>query len=184
MADFRSQKTDDLIVTAFVDLVLEKGFDHVTVTSIADRALINRKTFYEHYPDKFALTDAIRHAIIMWFEMTLQKRATLIRQGMGLSETIGQLEPELRQLLTSWRQPLNALLSIHEVKPQLLDDIQQVLSAQLKWGARQPVSELTINVLNGIMMGMLKYDLETNQLPSRQELQELTQNIRLILGDT
>lgn len=183
MADFRSQKTDDLIVTVFVDLVLEEGFDHVTVTDIADRALINRKTFYTHYPDKFALTEAIIQSIIVWFTTTLQKRATLIRQGVGLSETINQLEPELNQLLAVWQRPLNALLSIPQVKPQLLAQIQAVLRTQLKWGLQEPESELTIDVLDGMMMGMLKYDLENNRLPSPQTLQELTQSLRRILGE-
>lgn len=53
--DLRVIKTRRAIEDAFVDLLLEKGFANITVQDIADRALINRKTFYGHYQDKYEL---------------------------------------------------------------------------------------------------------------------------------
>ncbi|MCF7523637.1 TetR/AcrR family transcriptional regulator [Levilactobacillus brevis] len=80
MTDLRIKKTDAIISTSFVDLVLEKGFDNVTVKDIASRSMINRKTFYAHYEDKFALTDKIGQDILNWFTKALQKRASLLNQ--------------------------------------------------------------------------------------------------------
>lgn len=99
MTDFRMKKTDDVITKSFVDLVIENGFDNVTVTDIALKSMISRKTFYLHYEDKFALTDAILQDILTWLDETLKKKRLLINQGIGLSNAVGQLEPELRQLL-------------------------------------------------------------------------------------
>lgn len=42
-----------------IDLIEEKGFDAVTVGDIAQRAMVNRTTFYRHYPDKYALVSGI-----------------------------------------------------------------------------------------------------------------------------
>lgn len=47
--DLRSVKTRRLIKQTFLELIKEKGYQHITVTDIAARALINRKTFYFHY---------------------------------------------------------------------------------------------------------------------------------------
>ena len=55
--DRRIQKTRQAIVKTFVELLNEKGFDKITINDIADRANINRGTFYLHYVDKFDLLD-------------------------------------------------------------------------------------------------------------------------------
>lgn len=55
--DRRIQKTKQLIMNAFIDLLAEKGFEKITINDIAERADINRGTVYLHYVDKFDLLD-------------------------------------------------------------------------------------------------------------------------------
>jgi AcrR family transcriptional regulator len=55
--DRRIQKTRQLIMNAFIDLLAEKGFEKITINDIAERANINRGTVYLHYVDKFDLLD-------------------------------------------------------------------------------------------------------------------------------
>lgn len=57
--DLRVQKTKKLIKDAFFELVEEKGYSKVTVMEIANKAMINRNTFYLHYVDKEDLIDQI-----------------------------------------------------------------------------------------------------------------------------
>ncbi len=47
--DRRFKKIKKEIRRAFIDLVMEKGYDKLTVSEIANRADINRMTFYSHY---------------------------------------------------------------------------------------------------------------------------------------
>lgn len=47
--DRRVEKTRKLIIDAFTDLILENDFKKITIKSIAEKANINRKTFYLHY---------------------------------------------------------------------------------------------------------------------------------------
>ncbi len=47
--DRRFQKNKKEIRKAFIALVMEKGYDNLTVSDIARRADINRMTFYSHY---------------------------------------------------------------------------------------------------------------------------------------
>lgn len=55
--DPRVKRTRQLIQNAFVALVDEKGFENITVQLIAERAPVNRATFYSHYHDKYDLLD-------------------------------------------------------------------------------------------------------------------------------
>ena len=57
--DPRVTRTRKLIRDALTSLLAEKSFEAVTVQDIAERATVNRATFYAHYADKFALLDAM-----------------------------------------------------------------------------------------------------------------------------
>ena len=50
--DLRVRRTRKMIQDAMIALTVEKGFNAVTVGDIAERAMINRSTFYRHYVDK------------------------------------------------------------------------------------------------------------------------------------
>jgi len=53
--DRRVRRTRRILSTALVELVLEKGYESITVQDILDRADVGRSTFYAHYRDKDAL---------------------------------------------------------------------------------------------------------------------------------
>src|SRR5579859_5502073 len=57
--DLRVRRTQANLREALIDLIEEKGFDAVTVGDIAERAMVNRSTFYRHYPDKYAVVTSI-----------------------------------------------------------------------------------------------------------------------------
>jgi AcrR family transcriptional regulator len=57
--DPRVTRTQKLIREALVSLLAEKSFESVSVQDIAERATVNRATFYAHFIDKFALLEAI-----------------------------------------------------------------------------------------------------------------------------
>ena len=48
-----------LIRKALLELLQEKKFEKITVTDIANRADINRSTFYAHYPDVMGLLEEL-----------------------------------------------------------------------------------------------------------------------------
>lgn len=48
-----------LLREAFSELVVEKGFEKVTVRQVAERADLNRSTFYAHYADLYELADEL-----------------------------------------------------------------------------------------------------------------------------
>ena len=50
--DRRSQRTRQALGDAFVELMVEKGYEAVSIKDIIDRANVGRSTFYAHYRDK------------------------------------------------------------------------------------------------------------------------------------
>jgi AcrR family transcriptional regulator len=49
--DRRIQRTYKILHEALVELILEKGYDKVTVQDVIDRANVGRSTFYSHFKD-------------------------------------------------------------------------------------------------------------------------------------
>ncbi|MBA2681742.1 MAG: TetR/AcrR family transcriptional regulator [Ktedonobacteraceae bacterium] len=57
--DRRVQRTQHLLKQAFVEVLTEKGFPAISIQDVTDRANVNRATFYAHFPDKYALLEAL-----------------------------------------------------------------------------------------------------------------------------
>ncbi|MBQ9604881.1 MAG: TetR/AcrR family transcriptional regulator [Firmicutes bacterium] len=62
--DLRIIKSKKAIKSAFLELLQERGYSGITVKDIADRAIINRKTFYTHYETKDDLYNEIMQEIL------------------------------------------------------------------------------------------------------------------------
>ena len=58
--DRRSRRTRHALQAALISLILEKGYDSVTIEEITERADLGRTTFYLHFRDKEEL---LMHAI-------------------------------------------------------------------------------------------------------------------------
>jgi AcrR family transcriptional regulator len=57
--DPRITRTRQLLRRALLELMKEKSFQAITIQDIADRATVNRVTFYAHFQDKYALLEYI-----------------------------------------------------------------------------------------------------------------------------
>lgn len=62
--DLRILRTIQSIRKAFYELIPEKGYEAITVQDIADRAMINRNTFYLHYQNKPDLLDTCMNELL------------------------------------------------------------------------------------------------------------------------
>lgn len=62
--DLRVTRTKRAIMAAFKNLVLETDLRHITVKNITEKAEINRKTFYLHYPHIEALIEEFQYELL------------------------------------------------------------------------------------------------------------------------
>ena len=63
--EYRSSiRSERLIRNAFIELLQAKTMDRITVTNVADKAGLNRGTFYAHYTDIDMLIQSIEDEIV------------------------------------------------------------------------------------------------------------------------
>ena len=75
--DLRVARTQILIRDAFIDSIIEVGFEAVTVKKIAEKARINRATFYRHYKDKYDLADRLTD--LLFVDVMTEIRTKVLR---------------------------------------------------------------------------------------------------------
>jgi AcrR family transcriptional regulator len=107
--DLRIKRTQKSIKNAFYELIEEKGFDHISVKDITERAMISRNTFYLHYNDKFDLLNKICDELVFKLFIGVGKQlrretrklrvdASVIKMGI---KTIEEDREAYRVLLSS-----------------------------------------------------------------------------------
>lgn len=57
--DLRTRRTEHHLREALVELMLQRGYEPVTVVEICERAMVHRTTFYKHYDGKLELLDDV-----------------------------------------------------------------------------------------------------------------------------
>ena len=98
IVDRRVQRTRQLLQDAMVALILEKGYEAVTVQDVIDRANVGRSTFYSHFQDKESLFLSEFEAMRTQFEKFLMGQTVTDESPWGLSLMMFQHAQNQRQL--------------------------------------------------------------------------------------
>ncbi|HRN50360.1 MAG TPA: TetR family transcriptional regulator [Anaerolineales bacterium] len=81
--DPRVVRTRRLLVDSLNELMGEKSFNSITVSEIANRATLNRVTFYAHFQDKYALLEYdLSNRVQSQLEATLGKNPQLSEEAL------------------------------------------------------------------------------------------------------
>jgi AcrR family transcriptional regulator len=182
--DPRVRRTRELLVRAFNELLTEKGHAGLTVQEIAERATINRATFYAHFSDQHELFD---HVISEAFREVLRRRlpaspelseenlkALILaacdylaglntacswkdRQFRPLIEA--RVQSELYELLLRWIAALPPRMDGRPANPEVVASVVSwaIFGAGLQWGrngASRPADEIAGQVLSVIVEGL------------------------------
>jgi len=133
-ADPRVKRTRKLLTDSFMQLLAEKSFHAISVQDIAERATLNRATFYAHFEDKYALID---YMISDHFRETL--RARLPENAPFTLDNLHRLVVTVCEFLAQFHghcAPAN-----HDVDPRIEAKVQQELYAfLLRWLPPVPVT--------------------------------------------
>ena len=63
--DLRTEKTEKAIKNAFIELRAKKPLEKISVKELCAEARINKSTFYSHYADIYALSEAIERETVL-----------------------------------------------------------------------------------------------------------------------
>lgn len=171
--DRRVQRTENLLRTALISLILEKGYEAITVQDIIDRANVGRSTFYAHFWDKEQLLLSGFERLRQTFEE--KHKETLIHQsgqkntGLEISLVFFQHTGENHQLYKALIGKRGGDLVMKQVQKYLTDLLREHLKALLPDGQHFPVpNEVIVVYLSSAMLGMITWWLD-NDLPYTAE---------------
>ncbi len=113
--DLRYIKTEAGIQNAFLHLLQTKKFGEITVQDILDYALINRKTFYNHYKDKYDLLDKMMNDSYD----ELQSYYSWRRNDARNPDTFSKYTEEVYKKIYESRERFLTLWDIHVSSPSI-----------------------------------------------------------------
>lgn len=158
--DLRIKRTQKAIKESFFILVEEKGFEHISVKDITDRAMISRNTFYLHYEDKYDLLNKICDDLMrkLFFGVGKQLRreqklnvdidsaARIMKIGNSI---IAEDKDAYRILLTSSGSDL-IIKKIQDIIRRAIDLIKNDIEG---------ISDFSIEYIVSGMTGLIKYQV-------------------------
>lgn len=178
--DPRIKRTRQLLQQAFLDLFQEKRFASISVQDIAERATVNRATFYAHFEDKYDLMDSIIReqfqqivtsklpAAPGWGENNLRVLIQTVFDFMGefhshCTPTDTRFAPqferaiqqELYQLLLSWLRQATAPLPTRRVAPETLASVMSwaIFGTAAHWSQEEEAPSVE-DMTNQIMFAL------------------------------
>jgi AcrR family transcriptional regulator len=167
--DRRVGKTRRALKEALTDLILEKGYEGVTVQDVIDRADIGRSTFYAHFADK----DDLLMAILADLEMPGPDRSSWKPDDPAFDWTL-----ELFRHFGSGRRLFKAVASsqsgalARRETTQRLEELARAELSRLKAARRLEPFELetVVRFLVGTFIGFMDWWMreENEHLPPEQ----------------
>ncbi|MEV4566188.1 TetR/AcrR family transcriptional regulator [Nonomuraea sp. NPDC049419] len=160
--DRRVRRTRRLIQEALVALILEKGYDAVTVTDIIERADVGRSTFYAHFTDKQDVLFSNLDQLAFLHLAPRGEARELFAFSRPMFEHVREQERLVRALMGRRSGGL-----VHARGEQLLGTLvkEELLAA----GSQASVSlDLLVTCVVGAFMGLLRawIDGETTASPA------------------
>lgn len=168
----RMQKT---IEEAYLDLLEKESFRAVTVTQIAQVALINRQTFYHHYQDKYDLTDRMTAAVFIRVRELIEVRLAQLKRGESVDDFFSFLNsPSTQRLLTpALRRRVTALYTIQYDQLSLSQRIHDYVAANLQDLLAPGAPELVSDLLATLLTQVLRTVFERGEFPTPAEIRAL-----------
>ena len=147
--DPRVKRTRLLLKHALGDLLVEKSFQDITIQDIAERATLNRVTFYAHFDDKFELFSFwLREGFVDRLQSALPVTSPLTGEN---------LRSLCRVVLETLRDSQNHCRPVHgKYGPLFESAVQEALSAFIRdwlchWSLDQPATGVSVESLSAAM---------------------------------
>lgn len=181
--DRRTRRTRRLLKDALLTLILEKGYDAVTIEEITERADLGRATFYLHYKDKEDLLLKIIEAISCELISQISNTPPILLVFQHAAENADLYRIILRgegaYRSTSW---LQEIISDSAQNFMVMKQAQDNLEVRLN----VPV-EVFSNYFAGSLLGLVTWWLESNMPYPPEEMAEMFrkmffQGARQVLG--
>lgn len=168
--DRRSQRTQQAIDDAFIELLTEKGYDALSIKDIIDRANVGRSTFYAHYKDKEGLFVSQMERLVKVLSQHAPEEVSEENPyfpSLGLFRHV--LEQKKLYKLLSWDSGINRInIYLHKSLSEQIE--QNLVSSGRTFEVPIPV---IANYLAGSFLSMLRWWLDGKMAYTLEQINEM-----------
>jgi AcrR family transcriptional regulator len=165
--DRRSQRTRQLISEAFVELLLEKGYEAMSIRDVIERANVGRSTFYSHFKDKEELfvsqLDRLLEALSRHLPREHVEQNPFF-PSLGLFQHIQEQQKLFRAL--SWTSGVDILTK--HLQKSMSEKIEEKLKSRGR--TYEVPTPVMANFLAGSFLTQVKWWLDNKMVYSPEEM--------------
>lgn len=166
--DRRIGRTRKLLQDALLELILEKGYDAITVQDVTDRANVGRSTFYAHFQDKEDLLLSGFEHLRTQFEQHLISESVGNVSPWGLSLSMFQHAQSQRQLYKALAGKQGGNVAMAHLQKYLSVFLRDHLKLQISKKKMDIPLEILSHYIASSFISMLTWWLD-NDLPYSAE---------------
>lgn len=180
--DLRVQRTKKAIKTAFIELVNEEGFADVTIKGIAEKAIINRQTFYNYYQDKYDLTEQLNDEYLEILKKVIQYRVQELKDTDRTLPFLSDFyESKYFTEVLANREAIMALMSIQYNQNSFKDRLRKLFIDIIQDQLAIEFTDLDIAVIGSFYINMISFIAKNNVKPTEQDLAELRKLVLMVM---
>ena len=146
------ERTDRDITNALLKVMEQKSLEKISVQDILDEAMINRSTFYQHFPDKYAILERLQEKYIAGLTDRIEELT-----GSGELD-LDKINAALCGYLAQNRSQMRQILAVRSENLDLQGRMRQLFVAWLR-RANARLNELEMDILAGVMVSFFVYFL-------------------------
>ena len=167
--DIRIEKTEKAIRNAFIELRSKKPVEKITVKELCQLAYINKSTFYSHYEDIYALSDALELE-------TVASITSISRSYEYSAENLDVFTRELCLAFSAHTSLINILFSGKE-KSRLAGRLETAIKELVFRKYPEYQNNVEINILLSYCIQGAYYAYVNNQSADTDTLIQVIENI-------
>jgi AcrR family transcriptional regulator len=168
----RIQRTRGLLQDALLELILEKGFDAVTVQDVIDRANVGRSTFYAHFQDKEDLLLSGFEHLRTQFEEHLKSETIAHDSPWALSLSMFHHAQSQRRLYQALAGKQGGNIALAHIKKYLFNYLQSHLKKVLSKRNGGIPPEIVAHFITSSFISMLTWWLDNNSSYTAEQMND------------
>lgn len=166
--DRRIRKTKEALRNAVFSLIVEKGYDAVTVQDILDRANVGRSTFYNHFVDKQDVFRSGFESLCDILQQRVNKKAPGPEPLSFSLELYRQcLAPSMRRLYTAIYEHPAGVIVMRWLSELVAKLVRLELPKIFPRGANVP-DEALVQFVVGSYIGVLRWSMSAPDVTPEQ----------------
>jgi AcrR family transcriptional regulator len=174
--DRRSQRTRQALGDALVELMMDKGYDAISIKDIIEHANVGRSTFYSHYADKDELFVSQLDRVVNMLSQHVPQESSdgnPFFPSLGLFQHI-QEQWKLYKML-AWGSGVDVLT--RHLQKSLSEKIEQRLSEDGQ--AYEVPLPIIANFLSGSFLSLIKWWLDNKMIYTPEQMDVMFQKLAL-----